>query len=137
MFNSSSPESTSITMHNSKDVPEDDPEDSAREIARVIHVVVRPLLIAFGTTGNILSFLVMRRGSLKTVSTCFYMSILALTDTGKSRFINILIFFKIDNQNPILFPLKVASLVSSHKWTREKCRMGSFVNQITIKATEV
>ena len=94
MFNTSWPESTSITMHNSTDVPEDDTEDNEREIASVIHVAVRPLLIVFGTTGNILSFLVMRRGSLKTVSTCFYMSILALADTGKSRFINILIFFK-------------------------------------------
>ena len=32
---------------------------------------------------NILTFIVMQRGSLKEVSTCFYMSKLALADTGK------------------------------------------------------
>ena len=36
-----------------------------------------------GGFGNILTFIVMRRGSLKEVSTCFYMSVLALADTGK------------------------------------------------------
>ena len=30
-----------------------------------------------------LTFIVMQRGSLKEVSTCFYMSVLALADTGK------------------------------------------------------
>ena len=39
-------------------------------------------LTIFGTIGNILSFLVMRRRSLKNVSTCYYMSMLALADTG-------------------------------------------------------
>ena len=53
------------------------------EITRMIHVIVRPLLIVCGTIGNMLSFYIMRRGSLKEVSTCFYMSILALADTGK------------------------------------------------------
>ena len=53
------------------------------EITRMIHITVRPILIVFGTTGNLLSFYVMRRGSLKHSSTCFYMSILALADTGK------------------------------------------------------
>ena len=36
-----------------------------------------------GGFGNILTFIVMRGGSLKNVSTCFYMSMLALADTGK------------------------------------------------------
>ena len=39
----------------------------------------------FGGLGNILTFIVMQRGSLKDVSTCFYMSILAVADTGKYR----------------------------------------------------
>ena len=55
-----------------------------REIARIIHVIVRPTLVVFGTTGNILSFYIMRRSSLKHLSTCFYMAILALADTGMS-----------------------------------------------------
>ena len=54
-----------------------------QEITRMIHIIVRPILIIGGTIGNLLSFYVMRRGSLKKVSTCFYMSILALVDTGK------------------------------------------------------
>ena len=53
-----------------------------QEIGRMMHVVLKPILIVFGTIGNLLTFYVMRRGSLKDVSTCFYMSILALADTG-------------------------------------------------------
>ena len=54
-----------------------------REIARIIHVIVRPTLVVFGTIGNSLSFYIMRKSSLKKLSTCFYMSILALVDTGE------------------------------------------------------
>ena len=56
---------------------------NSKEIARLINVIVRPILVVFGTIGNGLSFFIMRRSSLKNLSTCFYMSILALTDTGK------------------------------------------------------
>ena len=42
--------------------------------------IILPILGGFG---NILSFIVMQRGSLREVSTCFYMSMLALADTGK------------------------------------------------------
>ena len=65
----------------------DDPTESTtwnnREIARIIHVIVRPTLVVFGTIGNTLSFYIMRRSSLKHLSTCFYMAILALADTGE------------------------------------------------------
>ena len=60
-----------------------------RKIARIIHVIVRPTLVVFGTIGNTLSFYIMRRSSLKHLSTCFYMSILALADTGKRVSISI------------------------------------------------
>ena len=53
------------------------------EIARLIQIIVRPILVAIGTVGNCLSFYIMRRTSLKHVSSCFYMSLLALADTGK------------------------------------------------------
>ena len=53
------------------------------EIARFIHITVRPILLVFGSTGNCLSFYIMRRTSLKNISSCFYMSILALADTSK------------------------------------------------------
>ena len=47
------------------------------------YIVIRPILIVFGTIGNGLSFYIMRQGSLKKMSTCFYLSILALADTSK------------------------------------------------------
>ena len=50
----------------------------------MILLISYPILIVFGTLGNSLVFVVMSRGSLKHVSTCFYMSILALADTGKT-----------------------------------------------------
>ena len=56
---------------------------NSKEIARLINIIVRPILVVLGTIGNGLSFFIMRRSSLKNLSTCFYMSILALTDTGK------------------------------------------------------
>ena len=52
------------------------------EIARLIQIIVRPILIIIGTAGNGLTFYIMRRSSLKDVSSCFYMSLLALADTG-------------------------------------------------------
>ena len=54
------------------------------EAYRMIVVVVVPVIIVLGTLGNVLSFIVMRRRLLRYVSTCFYMSILALVDTGES-----------------------------------------------------
>ena len=53
------------------------------ELGRILNLVIRPFLIVFGTIGNGLSFYIMRQGSLKKMSTCFYLSILALTDTSK------------------------------------------------------
>ena len=53
------------------------------EIKRIIYLVALPIMIIFDSIGNILTFIVMRRGSLKYVSTCFYMSILGLADTGE------------------------------------------------------
>ena len=54
-----------------------------REIARFIHIIVRPILIVFGTIGNGLTFYIMGTTSLKKRSVCFYMAVLALTDTGE------------------------------------------------------
>ena len=52
------------------------------EVAYFLDVIIRPILIVLGTYGNAVSFYIMRRGSLKKVSTCFYMAILAIADTG-------------------------------------------------------
>ena len=53
------------------------------ETARLLQVFIRPILVVLGTYGNALSFYIMRRGSLKKVSTCFYMAMLAIADTRK------------------------------------------------------
>ena len=53
------------------------------EITRLIQVITRPILIIFGSIGNGLTFYIMRRTSLKNVSSCFYMAVLALADIGK------------------------------------------------------
>ena len=53
------------------------------EIARLIQIIVLPIFLTAGTMGNGLSFYIMRRTSLKDVSSCFYVSILALADTSK------------------------------------------------------
>ena len=52
-------------------------------IARLMILVSYPVIIIIGTIGNILTVFVMRRGSLKESSTCFYMAVLALSDTCK------------------------------------------------------
>ena len=56
-----------------------------REVARLLQVFMRPILIISGTYGNAMSFYIMRRGSLKKLSTCFYMAMLAIADTRECR----------------------------------------------------
>ena len=53
--------------------------------AELILIVSYTIIISFGSIRNILTFIVMRTGSMKDVSTCFYMSILALADTGETN----------------------------------------------------
>ena len=56
------------------------------EIARMMHLIFRPILFVVGTVGNSLTIYIMRRTSLKHLSTCFYMVLLALVDTSKLAF---------------------------------------------------
>ena len=49
----------------------------------ILYTLFLPIFIVFGTIGNILIFIVMRRGSLKDASTCLYMAVLAIADTGE------------------------------------------------------
>ena len=58
-------------------------EDNEVNLQRMIAVWVYPIIVLLGTFWNVLTFIVMQKGSLKRVSTCFYMSILAVADTGK------------------------------------------------------
>ena len=59
---------------------------SKEEVIRLVQVFIRPILVVLGTYGNAVSFYIMRRGSLKEVSTCFYMAMLAIADTCESKF---------------------------------------------------
>ena len=53
------------------------------EIARLIQIIFRPILVTVGTIGNGLTIYIMRKTSLKHLSSCFYMVLLALADTSK------------------------------------------------------
>ena len=53
------------------------------EIARLIQIIFRPILIIVGTIGNGLTIYIMRKSSLKHLSCCFYMVVLALADSSK------------------------------------------------------
>ena len=59
---------------------------TSAEISRLIQIIVRPVLLIVGSVGNGLTFYIMRRTSLKNVSSCFYMAVLALADTRKYEF---------------------------------------------------
>ena len=48
------------------------------EIVRLIQIIFRPILIIVGTVGNGLTIYIMRRTSLKHLSSCYYMAVLAL-----------------------------------------------------------
>ena len=71
-------------------------KDYNEEIVRMIQVVRRPPIIVLGTIGNLLTFITMQRGSLKEQSTCFYMAILALADTGECYLLILLNIYLFD-----------------------------------------
>ena len=82
------------SSHDGLDVSEDllndtnfyeDYEKPFEEVGRMIVITTFPIIIILGTIGNLLTFIVMQRGSLKDSSTCFYMAILALADTGERK----------------------------------------------------
>ena len=56
---------------------------TSAEIARLIQIIFRPILIIAGTIGNCLTIYIMRKTSLKHLSSCFYMVVLALADSSK------------------------------------------------------
>ena len=50
-------------------------------VSQVLGLYVFPVIIGLGTLGNVLSFLVLIRKSMRSSSTCFYMIFLAVADT--------------------------------------------------------
>lgn len=57
--------------------------DTSPLLEFVWHVerILLPALIIFGSLCNIMTFIVMRRRRMRISSTCFYMAVLAVTDT--------------------------------------------------------
>ena len=53
------------------------------QIIRIIFIVTYLIIFTVGTIGNVLTFIVMQRGSLKHSSTCFCMAMLAVADSCK------------------------------------------------------
>ena len=58
-------------------------ESNALEMSTMIILVTYPVIIILGTVGNLLMLFVMRKEPLKKTPICFYMSVLAVADTGK------------------------------------------------------
>ena len=56
---------------------------TSEEIARLIQITFRPILIIVGTIGNCFTIYIMRKTSLKHLSTCFYMVVLAVADSSE------------------------------------------------------
>lgn len=66
--------------------------DQHLNVLYIIYAVGYTVIIVFGTIGNILVFIVMGKGSMRDVSTCFYMRMLALADTGKLNLAVLMLF---------------------------------------------
>ena len=81
--NMNSSDFTYLNQSNQLNYTDNVEEENDWEVPRIILLSFKPVVMVFGTFGNLLSFAVMRRGSLKDVSTCFYMSMLSLADTGQ------------------------------------------------------
>ena len=70
---------TSLTSANDTQPADVDPHE---DVVRMIQIIGNPPIVLFGTVANLLTFITMQRGSSKNMSTCFYMAILGLADTG-------------------------------------------------------
>ena len=65
-------------------------ETNEDKIGRWIQIIFGGVIIIVGTIGNSISLLILRSGDLKKLSTCFYMTMLAVFDLGRSDFVCIL-----------------------------------------------
>ena len=74
-------------------------EDGGRKYTytQLIQVIARPILVFLGTISNVFVFFVMQKGSLKKVSTCFYIAILALADTGELLFCSYYLSYQVSH----------------------------------------
>ena len=75
---------TEVNLSSSTDADTEDYfYDDDFETAKIVILSTFPVIFVIGTIGNLLTFIVMQRGSLKHSSTCFYMVMLAVADTCK------------------------------------------------------
>ena len=74
-----------ITAHNTSGEIQEVVKTKDVDISLIINLVYRPVVVLLGSVGNILSFLTMTRGSLKKLSTCFYLSVLAIAGKYTQR----------------------------------------------------
>ena len=51
------------------------------ETVRIMIITTFPVIFMAGSIGNVLTFVIMQKGSLKYSSKCFYMAMLAVADT--------------------------------------------------------
>ena len=58
-------------------------DETEKPMSRILVLSTFPIILLVGTIANVLTFIIMQRGSLKHSSTCFYMAVLALSDTCK------------------------------------------------------
>ena len=62
---------------------ENEIDNTDKEIVQIMVIATFPVILIVGTIGNALTFVIMQKGSLKHSSTCFYMAMLAMADTGE------------------------------------------------------
>ena len=94
-FSSITEHITTLSEHitnNSVNSPTAQQNHQVSKIVAILDITILPTLLIVGTIGNLLTFIVMQRGSLKHSSTCFYMLILAISDSCKYSSNSLLIF---------------------------------------------
>ncbi|XP_064624609.1 G-protein coupled receptor 183-A-like [Lineus longissimus] len=69
--------------------PASDNDDPFQATILFIHIILPPIIIVVGIIGNVLSFLILRKPKYADQSTCFYMRILAISDTTELLFLNL------------------------------------------------
>ena len=53
------------------------------KLGELVQIIFGGVLFIVGTIGNCCALVILRTGDLKKLSTCFYMSMLAIADLGK------------------------------------------------------
>ena len=60
--------------------------EEKEQIGQKVHLVVGGCILLFGTFGNVMTLMILRTKQLRKLSTCIYMSVMAVCDLGKFHF---------------------------------------------------